>query len=141
MCILPPTPTQKGQSLKTVNYIDTILQSTDLMQTSSDNLIIAFQHFKKIFLTAFVLNIVVNMCYMTLNPVFGSKRNVSRFPAPLTQAYRQGKCLCLIFLLLYDSVEQRDFIGVDSTGKRLLFMANEADLDEELVIKGSILQK
>ncbi|KAJ8779537.1 hypothetical protein J1605_012421 [Eschrichtius robustus] len=37
-------------------------------------------------------------------------------------------------------VEQRDFIGVDSTGKRLLFMANEADLDEELVIKGSILQ-
>ncbi|XP_077005985.1 translation initiation factor eIF2B subunit gamma [Tamandua tetradactyla] len=39
------------------------------------------------------------------------------------------------------SVEQRDFIGVDSTGKRLLFMANEADLDEELVIKGSILQK
>ncbi|XP_006839909.1 PREDICTED: translation initiation factor eIF-2B subunit gamma [Chrysochloris asiatica] len=38
-------------------------------------------------------------------------------------------------------VEQRDFVGVDSTGKRLLFMANEADLDEELVIKGSILQK
>ncbi|XP_070366138.1 translation initiation factor eIF2B subunit gamma isoform X1 [Equus asinus] len=38
------------------------------------------------------------------------------------------------------AVEQRDFIGVDSTGKRLLFMANEADLDEELVIKGSILQ-
>ncbi|XP_048207118.1 translation initiation factor eIF-2B subunit gamma [Perognathus longimembris pacificus] len=39
------------------------------------------------------------------------------------------------------TVEQRDFIGVDSTGKRLLFMANEADLDEELVIKASILQK
>lgn len=39
------------------------------------------------------------------------------------------------------SVEQRDFIGVDDTGKRLLFMANEADLDEELVIKRSILQK
>ncbi|XP_068949837.1 translation initiation factor eIF2B subunit gamma-like [Petaurus breviceps papuanus] len=38
-------------------------------------------------------------------------------------------------------VEQRDFIGVDSTGKRLLFMANEADLDEELVIKASILQR
>ncbi|XP_051663502.1 translation initiation factor eIF-2B subunit gamma [Manacus candei] len=38
-------------------------------------------------------------------------------------------------------VEQRDFIGVDDTGKRLLFMANEADLDEELVIKRSILQK
>ncbi|KAB0361937.1 hypothetical protein FD754_006093, partial [Muntiacus muntjak] len=39
------------------------------------------------------------------------------------------------------AVEQRDFVGVDSTGKRLLFMANEADLDEELIIKGSILQK
>uniref|UniRef100_A0A480PIW6 Translation initiation factor eIF2B subunit gamma n=1 Tax=Sus scrofa TaxID=9823 RepID=A0A480PIW6_PIG len=39
------------------------------------------------------------------------------------------------------AVEQRDFVGVDSTGKRLLFMANEADLDEELVIKGAILQK
>ncbi|RLW05946.1 hypothetical protein DV515_00004808 [Chloebia gouldiae] len=39
------------------------------------------------------------------------------------------------------TVEQRDFIGVDDTGKRLLFMANEADLDEELVIKRSILQK
>lgn len=39
------------------------------------------------------------------------------------------------------AVEQRDFIGVDDTGKRLLFVANEADLDEELVIKRSILQK
>ncbi|XP_012667802.1 translation initiation factor eIF-2B subunit gamma isoform X2 [Otolemur garnettii] len=39
------------------------------------------------------------------------------------------------------AVEQRDFVGVDNTGKRLLFMANEADLDEELVIKGSILHK
>ncbi|XP_060629390.2 translation initiation factor eIF2B subunit gamma [Anolis sagrei] len=38
-------------------------------------------------------------------------------------------------------VEQRDFIGVDGSGKRLLFMANEADLDEEIVIKRSILQK
>ncbi|XP_028902671.1 translation initiation factor eIF-2B subunit gamma isoform X2 [Ornithorhynchus anatinus] len=38
-------------------------------------------------------------------------------------------------------VEQRDFVGVDDTGKRLLFMANEADLDEELVIKRSILHK
>ncbi|XP_066481164.1 translation initiation factor eIF2B subunit gamma [Tiliqua scincoides] len=38
-------------------------------------------------------------------------------------------------------VEQRDFIGVDGTGKRLLFMENEADLDEEIVIKRSILQK
>ncbi|XP_027693726.1 translation initiation factor eIF-2B subunit gamma isoform X1 [Vombatus ursinus] len=39
------------------------------------------------------------------------------------------------------TVEQRDFIGVDGTGKRLLFMANEADLDEELVIKASTLQR
>uniref|UniRef100_A0A1W7RCJ2 Translation initiation factor eIF2B subunit gamma n=1 Tax=Agkistrodon contortrix contortrix TaxID=8713 RepID=A0A1W7RCJ2_AGKCO len=38
-------------------------------------------------------------------------------------------------------VEQRDFIGVDASGKRLLFMANEADLDEEIVVKRSILQK
>ncbi|XP_030062830.1 translation initiation factor eIF2B subunit gamma [Microcaecilia unicolor] len=38
-------------------------------------------------------------------------------------------------------VEQRDFIGVDVTGQRLLFMANEADLDNELVLKKSILQK
>ncbi|XP_042318777.1 translation initiation factor eIF-2B subunit gamma isoform X2 [Sceloporus undulatus] len=38
-------------------------------------------------------------------------------------------------------VEQRDFIGVDDSGKRLLFMANEADLDEEIVIKRSLLQK
>ncbi|RXM28367.1 Translation initiation factor eIF-2B subunit gamma, partial [Acipenser ruthenus] len=37
--------------------------------------------------------------------------------------------------------EQRDFVGVDSSGKRLLFMANEADLDEELVIKKSIMRK
>ncbi|XP_063153906.1 translation initiation factor eIF2B subunit gamma isoform X2 [Candoia aspera] len=38
-------------------------------------------------------------------------------------------------------VEQRDFIGVDDSEKRLVFMANEADLDEEIVIKRSILQK
>lgn len=37
--------------------------------------------------------------------------------------------------------EQRDFVGVDSSGKRLLFMANEADLDEDLVIRKSIMRK
>ncbi|XP_006634726.1 translation initiation factor eIF2B subunit gamma [Lepisosteus oculatus] len=37
--------------------------------------------------------------------------------------------------------EQRDFVGVDSSGQRLLFMANEADLDEDLVIRKSIIQK
>lgn len=52
---------------------------------------------------------------------------------------RQG--YIILFFLFLTSVEQRDFIGVDDTGKRLLFMANEADLDEELVIKRSILQK
>ncbi|XP_024247405.1 translation initiation factor eIF-2B subunit gamma [Oncorhynchus tshawytscha] len=37
--------------------------------------------------------------------------------------------------------EQRDFVGVDDTGKRLLFMANEADLDEGVVIRKSIMRK
>lgn len=38
-------------------------------------------------------------------------------------------------------VEERDFIGVDGSGKRLLYMSNEADMEEELVMKKSILQK
>ncbi|XP_063075000.1 translation initiation factor eIF-2B subunit gamma [Engraulis encrasicolus] len=37
--------------------------------------------------------------------------------------------------------EQRDFVGVDGTGKRLLFMANEADLEDGLVVRKSIMQK
>uniref|UniRef100_A0A672N725 Translation initiation factor eIF2B subunit gamma n=1 Tax=Sinocyclocheilus grahami TaxID=75366 RepID=A0A672N725_SINGR len=37
--------------------------------------------------------------------------------------------------------EQRDFVGVDVTGKRLLFMANEADLEEGLVFRKSIMRK
>uniref|UniRef100_A0A8C1AM02 Translation initiation factor eIF2B subunit gamma n=1 Tax=Cyprinus carpio carpio TaxID=630221 RepID=A0A8C1AM02_CYPCA len=37
--------------------------------------------------------------------------------------------------------EQRDFVGVDVTGKRLLFMANEADLEEGLVLRKSIMRK
>ncbi|KAK2860767.1 hypothetical protein Q7C36_004933 [Tachysurus vachellii] len=37
--------------------------------------------------------------------------------------------------------EQRDFVGVDGTGKRLLFMANEADLEEGLVIRKAIMRK
>ncbi|GAA6088426.1 translation initiation factor eIF-2B subunit gamma [Tachysurus ichikawai] len=36
--------------------------------------------------------------------------------------------------------EQRDFVGVDGTGKRLLFMANEADLEEGLVIRKAIMR-
>lgn len=39
------------------------------------------------------------------------------------------------------SGEQRDFVGVDGTGKRLLFMANEADLEEGLVIRKAIMRK
>ncbi|XP_069498456.1 translation initiation factor eIF2B subunit gamma [Ambystoma mexicanum] len=38
-------------------------------------------------------------------------------------------------------VEERDFIGVDNSGKRLLYMSNEADMEEELVMRKSILQK
>ncbi|KAI5627859.1 translation initiation factor eIF-2B subunit gamma, partial [Silurus asotus] len=37
--------------------------------------------------------------------------------------------------------EQRDFVGVDVTGKRLLFMANEADLEKGLVIRKTIMRK
>ncbi|XP_062849980.1 translation initiation factor eIF-2B subunit gamma isoform X2 [Trichomycterus rosablanca] len=37
--------------------------------------------------------------------------------------------------------EQRDFVGVDGTGKRLLFMSNEADMDEGLEVKKSIMRK
>ncbi|XP_067893081.1 translation initiation factor eIF-2B subunit gamma isoform X1 [Heterodontus francisci] len=39
------------------------------------------------------------------------------------------------------AAEQRDFVGVDDTCKHLLFMANEADLDDELVIRKSLMQK
>ncbi|XP_056600343.1 translation initiation factor eIF-2B subunit gamma [Triplophysa dalaica] len=39
------------------------------------------------------------------------------------------------------AAEQRDFVGIDGTGKRLLFMANEADLEEGLVIRKSIMRK
>nr|XP_055057770.1 translation initiation factor eIF-2B subunit gamma [Misgurnus anguillicaudatus]XP_055057771.1 translation initiation factor eIF-2B subunit gamma [Misgurnus anguillicaudatus] len=37
--------------------------------------------------------------------------------------------------------EQRDFVGVDGTGKRLLFMANEADLEEGLILRKSVMRK
>lgn len=39
------------------------------------------------------------------------------------------------------TAEQRDFVGVDQTGKRLLFMANEADLEDGLSIRKSIMRK
>lgn len=39
------------------------------------------------------------------------------------------------------TAEQRDFVGVDESGKRLLFMANEADLEEGLSIRKSIIRK
>uniref|UniRef100_A0A7N6FAE6 Translation initiation factor eIF2B subunit gamma n=1 Tax=Anabas testudineus TaxID=64144 RepID=A0A7N6FAE6_ANATE len=37
--------------------------------------------------------------------------------------------------------EQRDFVGVDQSGKRLLFMANEADLEDGLSVRKSIMRK
>ncbi|KAG7525204.1 hypothetical protein JOB18_023542 [Solea senegalensis] len=39
------------------------------------------------------------------------------------------------------TAEQRDFVGVDPSGKRLLFLANEADLEEGLSIRKSIMRK
>ncbi|KAK7945653.1 hypothetical protein WMY93_001381 [Mugilogobius chulae] len=39
------------------------------------------------------------------------------------------------------TAEQRDFVGVDNSGKRLLFMANEADLEDGLSIRKSIMRK
>ncbi|XP_054616700.1 translation initiation factor eIF-2B subunit gamma [Dunckerocampus dactyliophorus] len=39
------------------------------------------------------------------------------------------------------TAEQRDFVGVDHSGKRLLFMANEVDLEDGLSIRKSILKK
>ncbi|XP_056277083.1 translation initiation factor eIF-2B subunit gamma [Pseudoliparis swirei] len=39
------------------------------------------------------------------------------------------------------TAEQRDFVGVDQSGKRLLFMANEADLEDGLSIRKSIMRK
>uniref|UniRef100_A0A3B4APG6 Translation initiation factor eIF2B subunit gamma n=1 Tax=Periophthalmus magnuspinnatus TaxID=409849 RepID=A0A3B4APG6_9GOBI len=39
------------------------------------------------------------------------------------------------------TAEQRDFVGVDHSGKRLLFMANEADLEDGLSIRKSIMRK
>lgn len=46
----------------------------------------------------------------------------------------------LIFLFVFPA-EQRDFVGVDETGTRLLFMANEADLEDGLSIRNSIMRK
>lgn len=39
------------------------------------------------------------------------------------------------------TAEQRDFVGVDQSGKRLLFLANEADLEDGLTIRKSIMTK
>uniref|UniRef100_A0A8D3D4U5 Translation initiation factor eIF2B subunit gamma n=1 Tax=Scophthalmus maximus TaxID=52904 RepID=A0A8D3D4U5_SCOMX len=39
------------------------------------------------------------------------------------------------------TAEQRDFVGVDQSSKRLLFMANEADLEDGLSIRKSIMRK
>ncbi|XP_024130165.1 translation initiation factor eIF-2B subunit gamma [Oryzias melastigma] len=39
------------------------------------------------------------------------------------------------------TAEQRDFVGVDQSGQRLLFMANEADLEDGLSIRKSVIRK
>lgn len=39
------------------------------------------------------------------------------------------------------TAEQRDFVGVDQSGKRLLFLANEADLEDGLTVRKSIMTK
>lgn len=39
------------------------------------------------------------------------------------------------------TAEQRDFVGVDDSGKRLLYMANEADLEDGLAVRKSIMRK
>ncbi|XP_063283782.1 translation initiation factor eIF2B subunit gamma [Pelobates fuscus] len=39
------------------------------------------------------------------------------------------------------AAEERDFIGVDDTGKRILLLANEEDLDDGLDVKKCILQR
>ncbi|MEQ2293631.1 Eukaryotic translation initiation factor 2B, subunit 3 gamma, 58kDa, partial [Ameca splendens] len=38
------------------------------------------------------------------------------------------------------TAEQRDFVGVDQSGKRLLFMANEADLEDGLSVRKSVIR-
>lgn len=45
------------------------------------------------------------------------------------------------FVCFFSPAEQRDFVGVDQSGKRLLFMANEADLEDGLSIRKSIVRK
>uniref|UniRef100_A0A3P9KWD7 Translation initiation factor eIF2B subunit gamma n=1 Tax=Oryzias latipes TaxID=8090 RepID=A0A3P9KWD7_ORYLA len=39
------------------------------------------------------------------------------------------------------TAEQRDFVGVDQSGQRLLFMANEADLEDGLSLRKSVIRK
>lgn len=45
------------------------------------------------------------------------------------------------FIVYFSKVEQKDFVGVDQSGKRLLFMANEADLEDVLSVRKSIMRK
>lgn len=44
-------------------------------------------------------------------------------------------------IFFFSPAEQRDFVGVDQSGERLLFMANEADLEDGLSIRNSIMRK
>ena len=49
-------------------------------------------------------------------------------------------CVCVCVCVCAPG-EQRAFVGVDGTGKRLLFLANEADLEEGLTVRKSIMRK
>lgn len=46
-----------------------------------------------------------------------------------------------VCFVIFPPAEQRDFVGVDQSGQRLLFMANEADLEDGLSVRKSIMRK
>lgn len=66
----------------------------------------------------------------------GKKKTGKDMGGPALLAF----CLLRLFSF-FSSGEQRDFVGVDETGTRLLFMANEADLEDGLSIRNSIMRK
>ena len=45
------------------------------------------------------------------------------------------------YLMAFCSTDQHDFIGIDNKENRLLFYASEADLDDNLVVKKSLLKR
>lgn len=56
--------------------------------------------------------------------------------------YKRNFFLTFFFVDLSGvQAEQRDFVGVDQSGQRLLFMANEADLEDGLSLRKSVIRK